>query len=75
MTDSTDAAAVLAQWQAREALLSERQRGFGVARPDQVAGKSRMQVFEAMLAGELPTPHDGAGRLAVRSRLHHLLPV
>ena len=56
MTDSTDAAAVLAQWQAREALLSQRQRGFGVARPDQVAGKSGMQVFEAMLAGELPAP-------------------
>jgi len=29
----------------------------GVARPDQVQGKSGLQVMQAMLAGELPYPH------------------
>jgi uncharacterized protein (TIGR00369 family) len=31
----------------------------GVARPDQVKGLTGMQVFEAMLAGELPYPPIG----------------
>ena len=51
---SVDAAAVLAQWQAQAALLVERMGEPGVARPEQVAGKTGMQVFEAMLAGEIP---------------------
>jgi uncharacterized protein (TIGR00369 family) len=29
----------------------------GVARPEQVAGKSGLQIMQAMLAGELPYPH------------------
>jgi uncharacterized protein (TIGR00369 family) len=29
----------------------------GVSRPEQVAGKSGLQVMQAMLAGELPYPH------------------
>ncbi len=29
----------------------------GVARPDQVQGKSGLEVMQAMLAGELPYPH------------------
>jgi uncharacterized protein (TIGR00369 family) len=49
----------LAEWQAREAELRGRIREFGVARPEQVAGKSGLQLFEAMLAGELPAPPIG----------------
>ena len=57
MTENhTDPAAVLAQWEAREAELRERLRASGVARPDQVAGKTGMQFFDAMLSGELPHP-------------------
>jgi uncharacterized protein (TIGR00369 family) len=44
----------LAAWQAREAELKNRFHATGVARPDQIAGKSGLQVFEAMFAGELP---------------------
>ena len=51
-----DAAAVLAEWQAREIVLRERMRDCGVIRPDQFAGKTGLQLFEAMLAGELPYP-------------------
>ena len=29
----------------------------GVARPEQVAGKSGLEIMQAMLAGELPYPH------------------
>lgn len=44
----------LAAWQAREAELRQRMREPGVARPEQIAGKTGLQVFEAMFAGELP---------------------
>ncbi len=30
--------------------------GVGVARPDQIAGKSGLELMQAMLRGELPTP-------------------
>jgi uncharacterized protein (TIGR00369 family) len=49
----------LAAWQAREAELRASIREFGVARPDQVAGKTGLQLFEALLAGELPAPPIG----------------
>jgi len=45
---------VLAQWQARAAELLERSSQVGVARPAQVAGLTGLQVFDAMLAGEVP---------------------
>ena len=51
-----DPAQVLASWEARE---TERRRGMttaGVARPDQVAGLTGMEVFEKMFSGELPYP-------------------
>ncbi len=48
-TDST-----LADWQARDAEIRSALRQTGVARPEHVAGKTGLQVFEAMFAGELP---------------------
>ena len=44
----------LQHWRAREAELAARAAPVGVARPEQFAGKSGLQVFEAMLAGDLP---------------------
>ena len=46
--------AVLARWQAREAELRARMAGYGIATREQLAGKSGLQMFQAMLAGELP---------------------
>ena len=48
--------ATLAAWQARDAELRHMREHIGLARPEQVAGRSGMQVFEAMLAGEIPAP-------------------
>ena len=45
----------LAAWNAREAELRARMHGPGVSRPDQFAGRTGVQVFEAMFSGELPT--------------------
>lgn len=49
-------AATLAGWRAREAELRRTFSRAGVARPEQVAGRSGLQVLEAMFAGELPYP-------------------
>ena len=49
-----DAQQTLQRWQAREAELAARAAPVGLARPDQVAGQSGLQMFEAMLAGQLP---------------------
>jgi len=46
----------LAAWQARDAEVRALIQGVGVARPEQVAGKTGQQVFEAMFAGEIPAP-------------------
>lgn len=54
MDQPVDPAQVLAQWQQREAELRPRFAPPGVARPEQVAGLTGFQVFEKMLAGELP---------------------
>jgi uncharacterized protein (TIGR00369 family) len=54
MSSSTDPATVLAQWRADAQHLLARAAPIGVARPDQVAGKTGVEVFSAMLAGELP---------------------
>jgi len=53
---STETAELLAAWQAREAAVRHRLRHYGVATREQVAGLRGMQVFERMLAGELPAP-------------------
>jgi len=49
-------APVLAEWQAVDAALRRRQIVYGVATREQVAGKSGLELFEAMIAGELPAP-------------------
>jgi uncharacterized protein (TIGR00369 family) len=56
MQSTLTPAQVLAQWQADEAAVRQNFGEPGVARPDQVAGLTGMQVFEAMLAGKLPPP-------------------
>ena len=51
-----DPAQVLAAWEAQE---SERRRTLskpGVARPEQVAGLTGMEVFDKIFSGELPYP-------------------
>ena len=55
-TTHQDSAAVLAQWEARAAELRSRRGTSGVARPEQVAGMTGLQVFEAMFSGALPFP-------------------
>ncbi|MEW6706140.1 MAG: PaaI family thioesterase [Pseudomonadota bacterium] len=46
----------LAQWAAREAEVLARRQQVGLGRPEQFVGRSGMEVFEAMLAGEIPAP-------------------
>ena len=59
MSSSEQTQSTLEQWRAREAEVRARLAGIGSARPDQVAGMSGMQVFEAMFAGALPRPPIG----------------
>jgi uncharacterized protein (TIGR00369 family) len=47
-------AQTLAAWLAREEDLLHRIAAPGIARPDQVAGRSGIEMFQAMLAGEIP---------------------
>ncbi|MFT4243626.1 MAG: PaaI family thioesterase, partial [Acidovorax sp.] len=50
---------ILDQWLAQEREISTRLNGGvgpGVARPDQLAGKTGLEVMQAMLRGELPFP-------------------
>ncbi len=59
--NATDTAALtpeqtLAAWQAREAEIRGRRLSVGLGRPEQFAGKSGLEIFEAMLAGEIPIP-------------------
>src|SRR5204862_1913573 len=46
----------LAAWHARGAEVAARQLRSGLGRPEQFAGRSGMEIFEAMLAGEIPVP-------------------
>ncbi len=59
MTENTDPNDVLAQWQAHEKTCREHFAAPGVARPEQARGKTGLQFFEAMFAGELPGPSIG----------------
>jgi uncharacterized protein (TIGR00369 family) len=59
MDTAADPAQVLAQWEADEAERRKTMVQAGVPRPDQVAGKTGMQIFEAMFSGELPYPPIG----------------
>ncbi len=49
----------LAAWEADEASVRASRSALGVIRPEQVAGKSGIEVFNAMFSGELPQPHIG----------------
>jgi uncharacterized protein (TIGR00369 family) len=53
---AADPAATLAAWQARDAELRRAMRECGVAAPSQLAGRSGLELFEAMFAGEVPYP-------------------
>ncbi len=59
MTDKETPEQTLARWQEDEARIRSRAGAVGVARPEQVAGKAGIEVFQAMFAGELPFPHIG----------------
>ncbi|WP_298834401.1 PaaI family thioesterase [uncultured Piscinibacter sp.] len=59
MNKTSEAEATLARWQADGEAARARRGEIGVARPEQVAGLSGMQVFEAMMAGRLPAPPIG----------------
>lgn len=59
MHKATDVEATLARWREEGDAVLARRGEVGVARPEQVAGLSGMQVFEAMLAGRLPAPPIG----------------
>ena len=56
-----DAQDTRALWQQEHEAVVRRMRDgggkAGLARPEQVAGKTGLQVMQAMLAGELPYPH------------------
>ncbi|WP_077034171.1 PaaI family thioesterase [Pelomonas sp. KK5] len=54
---SQDHDQVLQQWKAEEAAVRSRQMPVGLARPDQVAGRTGLEVMHMMLDGELPPPH------------------
>ena len=52
----------LDNWLAEEAAIVERMKsgaGTGVSRPDQIAGKTGLQLMQAMLSAELPAPEIG----------------
>lgn len=57
---AADPAHTLARWQAEEAAVRARAGAIGVARPEDVAGLSGIQVFQAMFEGRLPMPPIGA---------------
>ena len=46
----------LARWRTRASELNALARAFGVARPEQLAGLTGLQVIEGMLRGALPSP-------------------
>ena len=52
-TDAGSGHETLQRWRAREAQLAARAAPVGLARPEQIAGQSGLQVFEAMLAGRV----------------------
>jgi uncharacterized protein (TIGR00369 family) len=59
MEQAPDTAQTLARWEAEEAERRKMMTASGVARPEQVAGLTGMQVFERMFSGELPYPPIG----------------
>ena len=56
-TDAMNPEDTLARWRADEAAVRARlQTAPGLATPAQIAGRSGLQVFQALLAGEIPPP-------------------
>ena len=52
---------VSVQWQAQENTVRARlAKTTGYARPDQIAGRTGLEVFEAIFSGELPRPRETA---------------
>src|ERR1700704_5962992 len=49
----------LSRWRAEEQAVRARLAATGYARPDQVAGRTGLEMFEAIFAGELPCPPIG----------------
>lgn len=60
MQDRESAEDTLSRWMAEEAALRARMLPANVSRPEQVAGLSGIQLFEAMFEGRLPPPPIGA---------------
>ena len=58
-TSATDAASLLARWEEQEAAVRVRLGPTGVAKPEQVAGKTGLEIFDAIFAGTLPSPPIG----------------
>jgi len=59
VTQNIDRPDLLAEWLAAESEMTTRMlagAGPGVSRPDQVAGKTGLEMLQAMLAGTLPYP-------------------
>jgi uncharacterized protein (TIGR00369 family) len=57
MSPEDDVARTIARWEADEARLRSKSPGTpGWARPDEIAGLTGMQMFEAMFDGRLPRP-------------------
>jgi uncharacterized protein (TIGR00369 family) len=59
MQPMSDAAQVLDQWEAQEAQLRQKGVRYGVPSPEQAHGKTGMQFFQAIFAGEIPYPPIG----------------
>jgi len=59
MDDVSPADLVLARWRADAARVRGGLRGTGVARPDQIAALSGLEVFDAIFDGRLPAPPIG----------------
>ncbi len=59
-TQPTDAEATLARWHAEAAAIRLRSSTVGVARREQVAGMSGIEMFQAILDGRLPAAPIGA---------------
>ena len=59
MSHPHDAEATLARWREEEAAMRAKRGEIGVARPEQVAGMSGIEVFQAMFEGRLPAPPIG----------------
>jgi len=56
-TDAMNTENTLARWRAEEAAVRARLRtGPGLATPAQIAGRSGLEIFQALLAGEIPPP-------------------